>query len=135
VTTVPAATDAARGMTTGEFFGLVREGRLVVQKCSDCGALAVPPKVVCPSCEGVRWERAALGGDGEITSYTVIRVPPAQFAADAPYVIAVARMAEGVSLLGRLTGAPIDAARVGLPVRFAGAAANADPTVIAFRPR
>ena len=135
MTTVPAATDAARGMTTGEFFGFVREGRLVVQKCSDCAALAVPPKVVCPSCEGIRWERATLGGDGEITSYTVIRVPPAQFAADAPYVIAVARMAEGVSLLGRLTGAPIDAARVGLPVRFAGASANAEPTVIAFRPR
>ena len=127
--------DPARGMTTREFFDGVREGRLVVQRCAACGALAVPPKAVCPSCEGLRWGRATLGGDGDVTSYTVIRVPPAQFAAEAPYVVAVARMAEGVSLLGRLTGAPIDALHVGMPVRFVGSATNADPPVIAFRPR
>ena len=120
MTTTAAAPDAARGMTTGEFFALVREGRLVVQRCAACGALTVPP-----SCEGIRWDRATLGGDGEIASYTVIRVPPAQHALEAPYVIAVVRMAEGVSLLGRLTGVPVDGARVGMPVRFAGAAANA----------
>lgn len=132
----PAATaDAARGLTTREFFDGVRAGALMVQRCAACGALAVPPKAVCPECEGLRWERAPLGGDGEIASYTVIRVAPAQYAAAAPYVIAVVRMAEGVSLLGRLTGVPVDDARVGLPVRFAGSAANADPPVITFRPR
>jgi len=132
----PVATaDAARGLTTGEFFASVRAGSLVVQRCAACGALAVPPKAVCPECEGLRWERAPLGGDGEIASYTVIRVAPTQYAADAPYVIAVVGMAEGVSLLGRLTGVPVDGARVGLPVRFAGSVTNADPPVIAFRPR
>ncbi len=50
-------------------------------------------------------------------------------------MIAVARMAEGVSLLGRLTGTPIDGVQVGMPVRFAGSSGNADPPVIAFRPR
>jgi uncharacterized OB-fold protein len=135
MTTTAAAPDAARSMTTGEFFALVREGRLVVQRCAACGALTVPPKLVCPSCEGIRWDRATLGGDGEIASYTVIRVPPAQHAPAAPYVIAVVRMAEGVSLLGRLTGVPVDGARVGMPVRFAGAAANAEPPVITFQPR
>ena len=132
----PATTaDGTRGMSTREFFDEVSGGRLVVQRCGACGALAVPPKVVCQSCEGVRWGRATLGGDGEVTSYTVIRVPPAQFAAQAPYVVAVARMAEGVSLLGRLTGAPVDAAHVGMPVRFAGPLADADQPVITFRPR
>ena len=129
------ATEAARGMTSREFFDGVREGRLVVQRCAACGELAVPPKAVCPSCESIRWERATLGGDGEVSSYTVIRVPPAQFAADAPYVIAVARMTEGVSLLGRLTGAPIEGVRVGMFVRFAGSPASADPPIITFRPR
>ena len=131
----PAATaDAARGMSTGDFFGGVREGRLVVQRCATCGALAVPPKVVCPNCEGLRWDRATLSGEGEIASFTVIRVPPAQFAPQAPYVVAVARMAEGVSLLGRLTGVPIEAVHVGLAVRFAGPLAGAEPPVIAFVP-
>jgi uncharacterized OB-fold protein len=122
-------------MSTREFFDEVRAGRLVVQRCAGCGALAVPPKVVCASCEGVSWSRVPLGGDGEVTSYTVIRVPPAQFAAQAPYVVTVARMVEGVSLLGRLTGVPVDAVHVGMPVRFVGPLADADPPVIAFRPR
>src|SRR5262249_41557510 len=99
VTPSAPATEAARGLTSRAFFDGGREGRWVVQRGAACGELAVPPKAVCPSCESIRWERATLGGDGEVSSYTVIRVPPAQFAADAPYVIAVARMTEGVSLL------------------------------------
>ena len=50
-------------------------------------------------------------------------------------MVAVARMTEGVSLLGRLAGAPVDGVQVGMPVRFAGSSGNADPPVIAFRPR
>ena len=130
-----AATETGRGMTTREFFDGVRAGRLVVQRCGACGALAVPPKAVCPACEGTRWDRATLGGDGEIASYTVIRVAPGHLAAEAPYVIAVARMAEGVSLLGRLTGVSIDTVSVGMPVRFAGALGDTEPAVITFHPR
>jgi uncharacterized OB-fold protein len=132
---IPAAADATGRMTTREFFDGVRDGRLVVQRCVACGALWVPPKAVCPDCEGESWSRAALGGDGEVASYTVIRVAPARLGAEAPYVVTVARMAEGVSLLGRLTGVPIEAVRVGMPVRFVASAADADPPVIFFRPR
>jgi uncharacterized OB-fold protein len=131
----PTATAAAAGaISTGEFFETVRAGRLVVQRCATCGALAVPPKAVCPSCEGMTWSRATLTGDGEIASYTVIRVAPARFAPDAPYVVVVVRMAEGVSLLGRLTGAPIDAAHIGMAVRFSGSPATTDPPIITFVP-
>ena len=95
-------------LTVGQFFDGVRAGRLVVQRCVGCGTLAVPPKAVCPVCEATQWEGAPLGGDGEVVSFTVIRVPPGRLAAEAPYVIVVARMVEGVSLLGRLVGAPIE---------------------------
>lgn len=126
--------DAPLGL--GEFFEGVRGGRLAVQRCGACGELCVPPKAVCPGCEGTRWERALLGGDGEVASFTVIRVPPARLAAEAPYAIVVVRMAEGVSLLGRLAGAPPDAARIGLPVRLVPPAdPAADPPVITFLPR
>jgi uncharacterized OB-fold protein len=135
VSATAAAVEMGRGMTTREFFDGVRAGRLVVQRCAACGALAVPPKAVCPACEATRWDRATLDGNGEIASYTVIRVPPGQLAAEAPYVVVIVRMAEGVSLLGRLTGVPVDAANVGMPVRFAGALSGAEPAVIAFRPR
>ena len=127
---------AAPPLTLKEFFDGVRAGRPVVQRCLGCGELAVPPKAVCPACEGTAWGRAPLGGDGEVASYTVIRVPPARLAAEAPYAIAVVRMAEGVSLLGRMVDAPLDGLRVGMPVRFVPPAdPGAEPPVIAFHPR
>lgn len=122
-------------MTVREFFDGVRQGHLAVQRCGRCGALAVPPKAICPSCESTDWSRAALCGEGTVASFTVIRVPPARHAAEAPYVIAIARMAEGVMLLGRLEGVAIDAVRVGLPVRFAPGPPAEDPAIIRFRLR
>lgn len=127
-------------LTLKEFFDGVRAGRLVVQRCAGCGRLAVPPKAFCPECHQREWTRVALAGAGEVASYTVIRVPPGRLAAEAPYAIVVVRFPEGVSLLGRLTGLPLDALRVGLPVRFVPPAdPPADPTieppVITFAPR
>ncbi|MGH7320278.1 MAG: Zn-ribbon domain-containing OB-fold protein [Candidatus Rokuibacteriota bacterium] len=119
-----------------DFFDGVRAGRLYVQRCSSCDELAVPPKAFCPSCRSTAWERAPLAGDGEIASFTVIRVPPGPLAARAPYAIAVVKFPEGVSLLGRVEGLPLEALRIGLPVRFVPPAdPAANPPVIAFGPR
>ena len=126
----------ASALTLAAFFDGVREGRLVVQRCLTCRALAVPPKAVCQECEAISWEPAPLGGEGEVTSFTVIRVAPGRLAAQAPYPIALVRMTEGVSLLGRMVDTALDAVRVGLPVRFAPPTdPSADPPVITFRPR
>lgn len=123
-------------LSLGEFFDGVRSGQLSVQRCATCGELAVPPKAFCPSCRGAAWERVRLGGDGEIASFTVIRVPPSSLLPEAPYAIAVVRMAEGVSLLGRVEDVPIEALRVGLPVRFVPPRhPAANPPVIRFCPR
>src|SRR5262249_56772720 len=113
-----------------------RGGRLVVQRCAGCGVLAVPPKALCPACHGRDWSRVTLGGEGEVTSYTVIRVPPGPLAGQAPYAIVVVRFPEGVSLLGRTRGIPIEALRVRLAVRFVVPDdAAADPPIITFAPR
>jgi len=130
----PTAPAAGGGLTLNAFFDSVRQGRLVVQRCTACRALAVPPKAVCTQCQAMAWEPAPLGGEGEIASYTVIRVPPNRLAAEAPYAIAVVRMVEGVALLGRMTHVALDALRVGLPVRLAAARPHDEPPVIRFEP-
>ncbi len=131
-----AAAAPGGALTLKEFFQEVRAGRLVVQRCSACGELAVPPKALCPACHAQAWTRVPLRGEGEVASFTVIRVPPAPLAGQAPYAVGVVRFPEGVSLLGRLTDVPVEALRVGLPVRFVRPAdPAADPPVIAFAPR
>jgi uncharacterized OB-fold protein len=131
----PAAV-AAGPLTLREFFEGVRAGRLTVQRCAGCGALAVPPKALCPACHGREWERVTPAGEGEVTAFTVIRVGPGPRAAEAPYAILVVRFAAGVSLLGRTSGIPLEALRVGLPVRLVPPAEPAaDPPVATFAPR
>ena len=133
---VRATAGPAGALTLAAFFDGVRAGRLVVQRCLTCRALAVPPKAVCQECEALTWEPAPLDGEGEVTSFTVIHVAPGRLVGEAPYPIAVVRMTEGVSLLGRMVDTALDAIRVGLPVRFAPPTdPTADPPVITFRPR
>jgi uncharacterized protein len=105
-------------VTLGRFFEQVRDGKLTAIRCDACGALAVPPKELCPECGARRWEPVPLSGEGSIASYTVIRVAPRGHADEAPYAIAAVRLREGVSVLGRVVDVPLDKLAVGLPVRF-----------------
>jgi uncharacterized OB-fold protein len=105
-------------LTLRGFFERVHEGQLSAVRCRGCGELAIPPKELCPTCGQRGWDLVPLSGDGTIASYTVIRVAPRRFAAQAPYAVAQVRLAEGVSLLGRLVDIPLDRVAVGLSVRF-----------------
>ena len=115
------------------FFEKVREGHLTAIKCGRCGNLAIPPKEFCASCGKRGWESVALAGDGTISSYTVIRVAPRGHVGQTPYAVAVVRLAEGVSLLGRITDLPLESLRVGLPVRFRPLVSGGE-TMVGFGP-
>jgi len=105
-------------VTSKHFFERAREGTLTALRCGKCGELALPPKEFCANCQQRAWQPVTLAGDGTIASYTVIRVAPRNFISDAPYAIAVVRLREGVSLIGRVVDIPLDALAIGLAVRF-----------------
>jgi uncharacterized OB-fold protein len=120
-------------VTLQRFFERAREGELTAIRCGSCGALAVPPKELCPECGARAWTTVPLAGDGTIASFTVIRVAPRGHGDDAPYAIAAVRMREGVSLLGRVVGVPLDDLSIGLPVRFRPLTVK-DRTAVGFGP-
>lgn len=101
-----------------DFFEEARAGRLTGIRCEHCGALAIPPKELCEQCHQRQWQPVLLDGAGTVVSFTVIRVAPRGRSAEVPYAVAVVRLAEGVSLLGRVVDIPFDALKAGLPVRF-----------------
>ena len=105
-------------ITLQSFFEQARDGKLVGIKCGGCGALAIPPRELCPECGYRQWSPVPLSGDGEIASFTVIRIAPRGHAGDAPYAIAAVRLVEGVSLLGRIVDIPFDELAIGRKVRF-----------------
>ena len=104
--------------TLKHFLEEVRAGRLAGIRCGKCGELSIPPKEFCPGCHERNWTPVSLEGTGTITSFTVIRIAPRGRGGEAPSAVAGVRLAEGVSLLGRIVDIPFDALRTGLPVRF-----------------
>jgi len=105
-------------ITLKGFFEEARAGRLTGIRCGECGELAIPPKEFCPACAKRAWAPVPLSGEGVVASYTVIRVPPRGRAGEAPYAVAVVRLTEGVSLLGRVVDIPLESLVIGLPVKF-----------------
>ena len=105
-------------VTSKQFFERAREGTLTALRCGKCGELAIPPKEFCPACQQRAWQPVTLAGDGTIASYTVIRVAPRNHVSEVPYAIAVVKLREGVSLMGRIVDIPFDTLAIGLPVRF-----------------
>lgn len=122
-----------RVITLKGFFEEARAGRLSAIRCGSCGELAIPPKELCPSCHERRWELVPLHGTGSVVSFTVIRIPPRGRLAEAPYAVAVVKLDEGVSLLGRIVDIPLDALTAGLSVRFRPLLLG-DQVIISFGP-
>jgi uncharacterized OB-fold protein len=100
------------------FFEEARAGRLTGIRCGRCGALAIPPKEFCEGCQQRDWQPVPLGGGGTIVSFTVIRVAPRGRGGEVPYAVAVVKLEEGVSLLGRVVDVPFERLKAGLPVHF-----------------
>jgi uncharacterized OB-fold protein len=109
---------AERVVHLKDFFAEARAGRLTGIRCGRCGALAIPPKEFCEQCQQREWQPVLLGGAGSVVSFTVIRVAPRGRSGEVPYAVAVVRLEEGVSILGRIVDVPFDALKAGLPVRF-----------------
>ena len=124
-------TDAS--LTLSAFFDRAREGKLTGIRCAGCGALAIPPRELCAECGQRRWSVVPLSGDGEIASFTVIRIAPRGHAGDAPYAIAAVRLLEGVSVLGRIVDIPFDELAIGRKVRFRPLRIH-DVTALGFGP-
>jgi uncharacterized OB-fold protein len=85
------------------FFDALREGRLVLQRCSGCGRVRAPIGPVCPYCgdESAAW--ATLSGRGTVHSWIRYRrsyLP--EFEPLMPYVVLCVALEEGARLFGRL---------------------------------
>ena len=111
------------------FWDGLRERRLMLPYCSDCGRAHLPPGPVCPFCfaEHLEWRQAS--GRGRVSTWTVVhKAWFADFAAEIPYNVAQVELEEGPRLTTNILGNP--KLKVGLPVVID----FADPTMARFRP-
>lgn len=90
---------------TAPYWNGAREGKLLLQRCLDCGALRFYPRRACPGCWSERAEWIEARGRGRVASFTVIHRPPAPaFAARVPYVVALVDLDEGPRMMTNIVG-------------------------------
>jgi len=101
---------------TAYFWEGTAVGELRIQRCGACGALRHPPGPMCPRCGATRPGHVVASGLGEVYSFVVHHHPPLP-GREAPFVVALVELEEGVRVLGELRGVEPDAVRIGAAVR------------------
>jgi uncharacterized protein len=102
------------------FWDGTKAGKLVMQKCKDCGSWIFCPRPICVECNSDRLEWVEVSGRGKVFSFTVIREVVGQalrgFAPDIPYVTAWIDLEEGPRFCSNIIGCPIENVKIGMDV-------------------
>ena len=103
---------------TSKFWQGLKEGKIYATKCQKCGKLHFPPVADCGNCGSSNMKWTELDGEGEIETFTQVVVKPASFSNESNYIVAIARLKEGVRALAWLTGVDRESVKVGMKVRL-----------------
>lgn len=111
----PSRIKPPMGEDNAWWWQMADEGKLGIQRCTNCGVLRHPPRPMCGECQGMEWEAIESSGRGTICSYTVLTHP--QFPGyDYPLIIILVELEEGTRLTSQLVDCEIDEVDFGQPV-------------------
>ncbi|MCW5612725.1 MAG: Zn-ribbon domain-containing OB-fold protein [Rubrivivax sp.] len=115
------------------YWAALKERRLILKRCLDCGRHHFYPRALCPHCHSDALEWSDARGTGSIYSYTVARRPagPA-FKADVPYVVAVVELDEGARMMTHIVTDDVESVRIGQRVAVAFEAVTDEITLPKF---
>lgn len=101
-----------------EFWEGLEGGKVYASKCANCGNISFPPVADCSLCyhSGVRW--IELENEGEIETFTHVKIRPASFVSNDSYTVAVAKMKEGMKILAWVADAQPEDVEVGARVKL-----------------
>lgn len=110
----------------------LRDGKLLIQRCQDCGTLRHPPQPMCEHCQSLRWDTVTASGKGHIYTYTVMHypeIPPFDY----PNIIVLVELEEGVRVASQLVDAKPDEVAIGLAVEMRIEQVQPDMSLPLFR--
>lgn len=96
------------------FYKFILQGKLMAGKCLKCGKIHMPPRPLCDNCFSQEFEWVQVPGKGELLTYTVIHVAPAQFQSMVPYAVGIVQLENGLRLPGIISGVSYDEIRIGM---------------------
>jgi uncharacterized OB-fold protein len=87
--------------------------RLEASKCTKCGKVHFPPRLVCDDCGNKDFEPTVLGREGTLVTYTIIRVPPGQFTDQAPFAVGIVELDGGAKITAQLVDVDFEDLEIG----------------------
>jgi uncharacterized protein len=97
------------------FWDGVKDGRLLIQRCTACGALRHPPRPMCPHCHSLTWDTLESSGKGTVYSFVMPRHPEFPFFHD-DYIVALIELEEGTRLVSNVVDVAPEDTRIGMAV-------------------
>lgn len=95
------------------WFEGAREGRLVIQHCTDCSTLRHPPAPSCPKCQSFEWDAIDSSRRATLHSWTVLHHPPDP-AFTYPLAVGLVDLEEGTRLVADIAGVDHDTLHIGM---------------------
>jgi uncharacterized OB-fold protein len=95
------------------------QGALLGFRCRDCGVYVFGTAVFCQACTSSNLQSIEFGRSGVLYSYTVVRVPPAGWPGQVPYILGEIELPEGPHVLAELVDCPESDVKIGMPVELA----------------
>lgn len=116
---MPESVDPARLKITSPPEAPEVAGTLVGFRCRECGACVFGPAVFCQACTAFDLEPVDLGQRGQLYSYTIVRIPPAGWPGETPYVLGQVELPAGPQVLAEVIGCDYADLAIGMAVRLA----------------
>ena len=98
------------------FWDGLKDGKLLIQRCTGCRALRHPPRPMCPRCNSLEWDAIEASGRGTVYSFVMPRHPPWPWFEGQTYIVALIELEEGTRILSNLRDVDAEAVTIGMPV-------------------
>jgi uncharacterized OB-fold protein len=96
-----------------QFFQNLKQGKLTTTKCTKCGKLRWPPRILCPDCYSSDLEWVDLGTEGELYAFTEVRIgAPLGMVQDAPFCVGLVKIGT-LTVSNRIDNAKYDQLHIG----------------------
>ncbi|QEN16395.1 Zn-ribbon domain-containing OB-fold protein [Mycolicibacterium sp. ELW1] len=119
---------------TSVFWAATLDGKLLLQRCADCGLAGYYPRYVCANCHHTNLAYIEASGRGSIYSHTVTTRGILEYADAGSYVLAMVELNEGPKMLTNIIGCDPTELSIGQPVEVVFCATGGDGALPRFRP-
>ncbi len=130
----PRRIRSPRGHDNAWWWQACDQGRLLIQQCSDCGALRHPPRPMCGRCQSTRWGSVEASGRGSVHSYTVLHHPPVP-GYQLPLPVALIDLEEGTRIVANVAGCAPEQVHIGMLVECRFENVDEELVLPCFHPR